>query len=138
MEESGLLGWDWEWRWAGASRKSGEKKRWIKEAGNSPPLICLERKDLGREAAMGKTGWIGKNSYPTKFRGSNCAYSIGTEPKRRSAFPRMKSRELQMNHDQEIGIKEVSDTEENLWSRNEVEPRMFCGFWAVPRGKGAA
>lgn len=44
----------------------------------------------------------------------------------------MESRELQ---DKEIRIKEQNDTEENLWSRIDAEPRMFCGFWAAQRGK---
>lgn len=99
---------------------------------------CWERKDL--EESQQKEKWVGlvKNSQPTEFQGSNCAYSIRTEAKRRSDFLGMKSREFQVNLDEEIWIKEGNDTEGNLWSRSDTEPEMFWGFWAAPRGEGTA
>lgn len=47
---------------AGSILKIWQEKRWMKKAGNSPPSMGSEGKELGREAAMGKMGWIGKNS----------------------------------------------------------------------------
>lgn len=99
----------------------------------------MGEKGFGRDAAKGKMGRIGKKFLTHGiFQGLNCAYSIGIEAKRRSDFLRMKSRELQANHGKESGIKEGNETEEDLWSRSDAEPGMFQGFWAAPRGEGAA
>lgn len=88
----------------------------------------LEGKELGRQAAMGKNGMDWQKFLTHKNSRDQTAYSIGIEPKRRSDLLRMEPRELQANHGKEIQIKEDNDTKENLWSGNDAEPGIFCGF----------
>lgn len=65
--EPELLGWGWEWRWAEDPENPEDpenlaRKKRDKQRGSSPPFLRLGKKDLGKEAMKGKTGWIGKNS----------------------------------------------------------------------------
>lgn len=126
------MGWDWAWRWAGESREDPEnlvRKKMAKESRERPSLNGFGGKGAWKTGSNGKK-WDGlaKIPNPQKFQGSNCVYSIGIEPKRRSDLLRVEPRELQANHGKEIRIKEDNDTKENLWSGNDAEPGIFCGF----------